>query len=275
LGDGSELGDQEKPEVPPDMGAGADLDDDEEEGELAGGAGPETGAPLDPDLAALYREKGFKSPAELRNFVKNLEKSNTELGQENRTLRLATSFPPPAQVQAPVRTERKVLQIPEDPSELFTDREKFVGFIKQADEVSRANARADFQEEQDKREYAKMYQKAVKKAAQNPEEFERLRPRMVRLSQTPGWTDADLDDIYNRAKEEEIEEKRRHVEEVQAGLGLTTEDLDRIRAILGKTRTGQISTAGGGGIPGTGIPSTEEERKKAIRDEILGAKAGE
>jgi hypothetical protein len=255
------------------MGAGDDLDDElDEVGE--GVSGPDMGVPgVSPDLEALLREKGLKSPADLTNFVKNLEKRNTELGQEVRTMRVATMFPPPSAGPAPARTERKTLQIPEDPSELFTDRDKFKTFIGQADEVSRANARADFEEENAKREYARLYQQAVVKATENPEEFERLRQRMVRLSQTPGWANEGLDRIYSKAKEEELEDKKRQLEEIKSSL-FGDVDLDQLRAVLGKTRTGQISTAGGAGSPRMGLPASREEAEKDIRDRILGAKLG-
>lgn len=254
-----------------DMEAGAEFEDELEEG---GGGGSLEAGGKSSEIEGLLKEKGLRTAAELRDFVKNLEKKNTELGQEVRTMRVATMFPPPQVVQPQARAERKALEMPEDPSEFFTDKEKFRRYMVQAEEVFTGNAMAQFEEASAKKEYQRLYEQAVAKAQENPEEFERLRPKMLTISQRPGWQKADLDRLYNRAKEEEGEEKKRQLSETLAGMGLSSADLDQIKALLGKTRTGQISTAGGASGDVTERPTSREEMEKAIRDRILNAKAG-
>jgi len=268
LADGSGGSVEDRPIVPPEMGAGAEVDVDQDDEVEAGGV-PDKG--VGDSLEAFFQEKGLKNPEDLVNFVKNLERKNTELGNENRTLRVTTMFPQPAMVQPRARTQRRALEVPEDPSEIFTDREKFTKYMGQALDVATTNARADIEEETDKQEYARLYQEAVVKANENPDEFARLQPKMLELSKTPAYAKANLDTLYERAKTEEVESRKRLVNELRQDLFGGDVDVNQLRAVLGKARTGQISTAGGAGAK-LGAPATKEEMEEDIRKRILGAK---
>lgn len=253
----------------PEMGAGAEIDDELEVGE--GGSPPTDGGGS--EIESLMRERGLKSSADLVSLFKNQERKITELGNQNRIMQMVRTFPPPAATQASARVEQKEVEFPDDPSEFLTDREKYKAHVKQVMEVARQNALVDFQEQQRQQNYGKLYRQALVKLSENPEEFERLRPRMVGLSQGQDYD--DLDTLYNQAKSQDLEDKRRQLDESLAAIGLSRTDIDQIKGMLGKTRMGQISTAGGGGSPVTGGPDSVKEKEKAIIAEILGAKQGE
>lgn len=251
------------------MAAGADLEDSEGEDRESGGAGPDTGTQ---SLETFLKEKGLRTADDLVNYARNIEKKNTELGNKNRLYEVASMFPSPQAVAPAARTQRKPIPKVDDPTELFTDRDKLGSFLTDYSDAVRTNTRADIEEEQARESYAKLWQQAVQKASENPEEFQRLRPRMLELSRTQAFSHASLDDLYARAKQEEAENWQRGIEQIKQAL-FPGVDLSQLTAALPKARSGQISTAGGTGER-LSRPMTREEAEKAIRDGILNAKLG-
>jgi hypothetical protein len=79
---------------------------------------------------------------------------------------------------------------------------------------------------------------------QNPEEFVKLRPIMFDLSKAN--PNADIDQLYDAAKNQYTAERKSLVAEIRAELGLTGNETEKLKAIVGRVRQAPIS--GGTGV---------------------------
>lgn len=273
IGKGSEI---EEGSTSPDIGKGESLDEfDEtlappETGQGAGGA-------LSTETQEYLKRKGFKSADELVKSHASLEKKQTESAREARLNRLSGLGVPVVQTgdvrpAGTVSREREKIEIPDDPSELLYDKEKFTSFLdrygKEVEQrtLDKVEAHLGKQEEQ---KIVADYNELLRK---DPEKFEKLRPTMFQLSKR--YPDATLHDIYDEAEAIFEEEKKKASDELLRDTFGPDVDRDKLKTLVAKAKPAQISVGAGGGQEITEIVTPTSDvraRARKIKEDILGA----
>lgn len=280
-----------KKKDPPNTGQGSDLIDESStpqsgQGEgLLGGQGdagpspPDTGqgrdTQLSPQTEQFLREKGLKDPDALVESYKNLESRKTELEKERRLSNISPSFssnPPPQ----PSEVQLDDFNIKGDFYSIMSDNQQAGNFLKEYGKHI-VKSTLNFVDKRDQeREQRKMLYEVQRLMAQDPQEFERLRPAMVAISQeNPNIRDLSV--IYEEAKKRSAESRKQGAwETIKTVLGddVTSEDIDRLKAIISKSKPPKIAGAGAGGSAGgAGLKPpeqmTEEERGNVVIKAIL------
>lgn len=203
-------------------------------------------------------KKGITDIGKVIDLASDLESKNTKLAQDVQRLSAVTRFPILGEdVAAGDQFGRHVeldddLEIPENPIELVTDKAKLRAFAQKLED--RAVAKVTQREQG--RSLANAKEQVRVKMAENPEEFEKLRPTMLTLSrQYPG---ANLDQLYDGAKTQYSADRKSLVEEIRRELGLTGVETEKIKAIVGRVRQAPISS--GSGVQVT--PAVTKEQKE-------------
>lgn len=271
IGKGSKIDDGSKP---PEIGKGEELvpEDEFDETIVPPDTGEGTGGPLSAETQEYLKSKGFKDPDDLVKSHESLEKRQTELARDNRLNRLTGAFIPQAQAETrPAGSlTREKIEIPEDPSELLYDKEKFTTFLDkygaevEARTLDKVNVRLGNQEEQRiLAEYNSVLQK-------DPEKFERLRPTMFQL--TKRYPNASMQDLYDEADGIYEGQKKKASDELLEDAFGPDVDKDKLKTLVSKMKPAAISTGSGGGqeIAVTAL-SGGRERANKIKEEILSA----
>jgi len=197
-------------------------------------------------LQEFMKKKGINDIGKLVDIASDFESSNTKLRQEVARLSAVQRFPAGPGVVQPEGYGRQVatvddnIVLPDNPIELVTNPEtlkKFVQGLKQS--IREDQARAE-----QARTFGSIQARVQAKLEANPEEFNRLRPAMLELSrQDPN---ADIDQLYDRAKIQYSAERKALVAEIRAELGLTGNETERLKGIVNRVRQAPIS--GGTGV---------------------------
>lgn len=221
-------------------------------------------------LQSFMKKKGINDISKLVDLAENLEKRNTLLDQDVRRLQAAgrislgegVTQPPPAAGRQVVTIDDDIdIDVPENPMELITDRNTLKDFSKKLVKAGRDMARRETQQERFEAARARVQAKM----AENPDEFERLRPIMLNLSRS--YPNADIDQLYGAAKEIHERDRKALVEEVKANLGVTGDDAARLRSVVGRLRQAPITSG-----TGNQVTVTKDSKKddaaflKAIMD---------
>jgi hypothetical protein len=238
---------------------------DDKAGKKADGS-PATGAgtpseEMDEDasvtkLSEYMKKKGINDIGKLVDLAADLESKNTRLVQENTRLSAIPRGPGVVQPEGfarPVTTVDDDIEVPDNPIELVTKPGKLKEFAKKLIDYGEQKAR--------KREEARNLGDAAAqvqaKMEANPEEFQKLKPIMLEFARSnPG---ANIDQIYNAAKEQYGTDRKALVAEIRAELGLTGADTEKIKGIVNRIRQAPITS-------GTGTQVTTVAQKAADKE---------
>lgn len=271
IGKGSEV---EAGSETPEIGKGEELEslDEFDETIVSPDIGEGTGGPLSAETQEYLKNKGFKSADDLVKSHEGLEKRQTEVARDNRLNRLTGAFniPPQTQERPAGTLAREEVEIPEDPSELLYDKDKFKNFIDkygrhvEAKTLERVDQHLSRQEEQ---RILTEYNEVLSK---DPEKFERLRPTMFQL--TKRYPNASMQDLYDEADTLYANQKKKASDELLTDTFGPDVDKDKLKTLVSKMKPAAISTGSGGGqeIAVTAL-SGGRERAKKIKEDILGA----
>lgn len=254
--------------------------DEAKKGAAAGEAGEgdtgDAGKTVDEDAAVervqtFMRKKGINDVSKLVDLAENLEKRNTQLDQDVRRLQAAGRLPlgegvvqpqPGAGRQVTTVDDDLDIEVPDNPMELVTDPAKLKTFGKKLVLAGRDLARRENQAE--RFEAAKSRVQA--KMAENPQEFARLRPTMLELSRQ--YPNADIDQLYEAAKGIYTNDRKALVDEIKADLGVSGDDAQRIKSVVGRLRQAPISGGTGTQVQpgGKDVKKDEADFLKRIMD---------
>jgi N-acetylglucosamine kinase-like BadF-type ATPase len=148
--------------------------------------------------------------------------------------------------------------LPDNPISLVTDPAALKNFVRQLD----ARAEARIVQREQARTFGDIQARVQAKMDQNPEEFIKLRPIMFDLSKAN--PQADIDQLYDAAKNQYTTERKSLVAEIKAELGLTGAESEKLKAIVGRVRQAPISG-------GTGVQVKPAEKSDKDGAELLKA----
>lgn len=271
IGKGSEV---DEGSLSPDIGKGEELDESQDEfDETIVPPEPEegTGGPLSAETQEYLKGKGFKSADELVKSHESLEKKQTDLTRDARLNRLGGPYVPAPAVERPAGSlTREKIEIPDDPSELLYDKEKFKTFLDnygnqvEARTLEKVDAHLGQQEEQ------RILAEYNSLLSEDPDKFEKLRPMMFQLSKR--YPNAAMQDLYAEADVHYQKQKKEASSELLKDVFGPDVDASKIKTLVSKMKPATISSSSGGGqeIPVT-VSSTVRERAKTVKEEILGA----
>lgn len=283
------MAEEKKKKEPPEIGKGSEIKTGSETPEIGKGeelvpedefdetivppeTGEGTGGPLSTETQEYLKSKGFKSADDLVKSHESLEKRQTETARDNRLNRLAGAFnvPPQTQERPAGSLTREKIEIPEDPSELLYDKEKFKSFLDkygaevEARTLDKVDAHLGKQEEQ---RILTDYNSLLSK---DPDKFERLRPTMFNLSKR--FPNASMQDLFDEADNLYAGQKKKASDELLTDAFGPDVDKDKLKTLVSKMKPAAISAGPGGGqeIAVTAL-SGGRERAKKIKEEILAA----
>lgn len=257
-----------------------DMEDGGEVGEDTSSSAPDMESGDDEDVKALRDvmvQKGFNDVRQLLDWAKKLEKSNTELSQRAQRLGSIPGFSPqfpniPMPGQAPqvpqVGGDKRWLKLPDNPVEILQDKETFARFLSQFEESVQEKLIREYEQREWNKKYAEMGRRINEIKNREPDEFEKLRPIMLEITNANPYID-DVDYVYNQAKKVYEDRKRSQVSELKRELGLNDVPLDRLKAVISRVRPAPISS-GDGGNPS--ITTQRAEENKEFFQKILNAK---
>lgn len=204
-------------------------------------------------LSEFMKKKGINDIGKIVDLASDLESKNTKLSQEIARLSAIQRSPagpgvvqPLGQPGRPVATVDDDIVLPENPIELVTNPQALKTFVKNLKQSIRDEAARGEQE----RTFGSIQARVQAKLEANPEEFRRLRPYMLELSREN--PNADIDQLYDAAKVQYSSERKSLVSEIKAELGLTGNETERLKAIVGRVR--QTPITGGTGVQVTQTP---------------------
>lgn len=226
---------------------------------------------VDPKFRDLIIQKGWKTLGEVADGVKELERQRSEDGRRKRMTEMS---PQGMQPQPPYRIPQQgppEWKPPEDLADVVMDPEKSKQFLRDYENGILSKVQYMQAMQNAAQERGRMTAEINRKQAENPEEFEVLRPYMIRISQgNPNIN--SLDDLYDMAKEA----RKTHIkQDVKQGLSeITGGEVDdsRLKTLFSRTKSAGISGASGGGQEGITDPQTRQQREaERIKKEILAA----
>lgn len=280
---------EKKKKEPPDIGKGSEVEAGSETPEIGKGEelvpedefddtivspdiGEGTGGPLSAETQEYLKNKGFKGTDDLVKSHEGLEKRQTEVARDNRLNRLTGAFniPPQTQERPAGAVTRKKIEIPDDPSELLYDKEKFKTFLDSYGAEVKASTLEEVDAHLGKQEEQRILAEYNDVLSKDPEKFEKLRPTMFNLSKR--FPNASMKDLYDEADAVYAEQKKRASSELLTDAFGPDVDQDKLKTLVSKMKPAAISTGSGGGqeIAVTAL-SGGRERAKKIKEEILGA----
>jgi len=210
------------------------------------------------ELKAIMLKKGYKSLDEVTKALEHLEKKNTELSKDVRIQSMSPAFVP--ERPRDPKPEVKHPELTEDPANM-TKEELNAHMVKER-EATRTELDYEYNQREKDKEYKRYYTEAINLASENPEEFERLRPTMHRLSgQHPHASLVQLRDEARKVEEERETRDTDRMFERKFGKDV---DPDRLKALLAKARPVPITLSSGGGQGAL----TSEDKKKADAEAI-------
>jgi hypothetical protein len=218
-------------------------------------------------LSEFMRKKGINDVGKLVDIAAEFESKNTKLAQEVARLSAVQRYPAgPGGVQAGGPSGRasatvdEGIVLPENPIDLVTSPGALKKLVDQLDARADARAEARLAQREQERTFGDVAARVQAKMDANPEEFVRLRPIMFDLSKAN--PNADIDQLYAAAKAQYVTERKSLVEEIRKDLGLTGNETERLKAIVGRIRQAPISG-------GTGVQIKPGESKTAKEDADL------
>jgi len=212
-------------------------------------------------LDQLLKEKGISDEQALVETFRNYEKEITKLKQDVKRMSMGplpeqTQYPPP--IMPPKEDGTVDFQdiVPEDPSEIMYDKEKFLGFLgnlkKNFDKAVETKIR--------EKEKAEAYAEVNSYRQRNPEKYNKLRGLAHELSYH--YPRANVEQLFELAEEE----YKKRLGVLREDMGLSDSQLKTLNARA--TQRGQIGGRDSSPLGGT---DSEESRKKKIVQEILSA----
>lgn len=258
----------------PEIGKGEELvpEDEFDETVVPPDIGEGTAGSLSTETQEYLKSKGFKDADDLVKSHEGLEKRQTELARDNRLNRLTGAFNVPASTE--VRPEgsltREKIEIPDDPSELLYDKEKFTKFLDKYGAEVEARTLTKVDAHLGKQEENRILAEYNSVLSKDPEKFEKLRPTMFNL--TKRYPNASMQDLYDEADSIFTDQKEKASDEFLKDTFGQDVDKDKLKTIASKIRPAAISAGSGGGqeIAVTAL-SGAQERAKKVKEEILGA----
>jgi hypothetical protein len=216
-------------------------------------------------LSEFMKKKGINDVGKLVDIAAEFESKNTKLAQEVARLSAAQRNPagqggvqPEGFQGRPVATVDDDIVLPDNPISLVTDPAALKNFVRQLD----ARAEARIVQREQARTFGDIQARVQAKMDQNPEEFIKLRPIMFDLSKAN--PQADIDQLYDAAKNQYTTERKSLVAEIKAELGLTGAESEKLKAIVGRVRQAPISG-------GTGVQVKPAEKSDKDGAELLKA----
>lgn len=208
-------------------------------------------------LQEFMVKKGIKDIGVLVDMARDLESKNTRLSQDVQRLSAVTQYPA-AQMpgrQIPPGGDDDI-ELPENPIELVTDKNKLRQFVKMLDDRARANVQKVRYSEQ----VQDIQAQVDRKRAEDPEKFDRLRGTMFELAgKNPAAT---IDQIMQMAEKAEVDKEAALVERVKKSLGLDTMDTAKLKSIVSRARTAPVSSGTGKQVDMK--PDTKKEHEELL-----------
>lgn len=236
---------------------------------------------VDPKFRDLVVQKGWKTLGEVAEGFKEIERRRSEDGRRKRMAEMSPQgmppYVPPFQQPSPQprQQRRQEWKPPKDLAEVVMDPEKSERFINDLRNDIRQGIISEVQYNQAIQDYARTqaYMKAEIDRVQreDPDEFEILRPYMIRISQSNPNIQS-LEALRDMAREA----RKNHIRtDVKQGLSeITGGEIDdsRLKTLFSRTKAASISGASGGGQEGITDPKTRQSREaERIKKEIIAA----
>lgn len=192
-------------------------------------------------LQSFMVKKGIKSLDELVDLTSDLESKNTKLSQDVQRL---SAIPTPAFVptgvpgtaMAPASEE---LDLPANLIDLVTSKETLAKFVKGIEDRTVHR----LQRVKETEDMTSIAAEVAAKRAENPVEFDELRPIMLEL--TYKNPKSKLPEIYEAAKKTRDAREAALAERIQARLGLSAQDRERLKGITNRLRTAPVTSGSG------------------------------